>query len=172
MATFLIGLAFGCLLLVRIVWLLTDPRTLKEIIFWYLKPKIFLLGLLDVVFLVIVIYSLRTLSAPETLFQYLVTFFGIILCGLGTAIAIWAKLTMRSAWAPAGEDPGKRIGLVIDGPFEYSRNPVYVGLRWLFLVIFAQVIYFYRAVLKEEPMLSKKWGKKYLDYKACVPRFL
>lgn len=76
--------------------------------------------------------------------------------------------------------------LVTDGPFRFSRNPMYasmlVGLAgvalmldritpWLVIPPFAALLY-YRFVRHEEAHMERTFGAAYLDYKARVRRWL
>ena len=75
--------------------------------------------------------------------------------------------------------------LVTTGMFRYSRNPFYLctslaflgigiaSLSWLLLlltVIF--IVLQHRVVLAEERICEANFGKKYLDYKDKVPRYI
>ncbi|MFB9268645.1 methyltransferase family protein [Bradyrhizobium erythrophlei] len=76
-------------------------------------------------------------------------------------------------------------GLVIDGIFGYSRNPLYVGgslalcgiallfdLDWmLFLILPACILLHFAVVLREERYLEQKFGDVYRRYKLRVPRY-
>ena len=76
--------------------------------------------------------------------------------------------------------------LVTDGPFRYSRNPLYVSILvfqagagilldsvWIlmFLVPVALVLH-YGVILREERYLERKFGDAYRDYKRAVRRWL
>jgi len=78
------------------------------------------------------------------------------------------------------------IALVENGPYRFSRNPIYIGLLliyfglataltsvWalLFLPALLAVVH-YGIVLREESYLTKKFGAPYKSYQARVPRWL
>jgi protein-S-isoprenylcysteine O-methyltransferase Ste14 len=76
-------------------------------------------------------------------------------------------------------------GLVVSGPYAYSRNPKYVGfilfvlgmtLYWptLITVPMACLLCFayYRLALSEEKNASRIFGNKYLEYSNNVPMFI
>lgn len=84
-------------------------------------------------------------------------------------------------------DPARpTIVIVREGSFRFSRNPMYLSLLlliagiavlicslWLFItipVLFILLEFF--AVRPEENYLSQKFGKKYLDYKVNVRRWI
>lgn len=92
---------------------------------------------------------------------------------------------MGRNWGPPEEHDTKRQNqLITFGPFAFSRNPIYLGLflfvlgysltlkSMLFPLAFLALIYFNHAALKEEEILEKLFGKKYLHYKKRVRRFL
>tara|TARA_Y100000310_G_C20530024_1_gene737947 strand:+ start:194 stop:658 length:465 start_codon:yes stop_codon:yes gene_type:complete len=76
--------------------------------------------------------------------------------------------------------------IVTDGPFHYSRNPIYVGLSigylgfapmfisyWILILFPAYFLTMTFGVIKrEEKYLEKKFGQEYLDYKRKVGRWL
>jgi protein-S-isoprenylcysteine O-methyltransferase Ste14 len=73
--------------------------------------------------------------------------------------------------------------LVVKGPFKYSRHPIYfftiivLGFRptmdLFYLVFFlCMLAYFYVGSIYEERSLEKRYGNKYLQYKAKVPRLI
>ncbi len=76
--------------------------------------------------------------------------------------------------------------LVTDGPYRYSRNPLYISLflayagigvvadnLWILaLGVPLFLIMRYGVVAREERYLERKFGQAYLDYKAAVRRWL
>lgn len=82
--------------------------------------------------------------------------------------------------------PERTRALVTDGPYRYTRNPMYVGLlvilsgwaiylggisSFLFLPLFVLVLTV-QQILPEEKMLEQKFGDAYLEYKMRVPRWI
>ncbi|NWF88686.1 MAG: isoprenylcysteine carboxylmethyltransferase family protein [Ignavibacteriaceae bacterium] len=71
--------------------------------------------------------------------------------------------------------------LHIEGPYRYSRHPVYLfsilflilrpvmGLTYLIIVVIF-VLYFYIGSRFEEKRLVEKFGRLYIDYQKSVPR--
>lgn len=104
---------------------------------------------------------------------------------LGLALVIWAIVTFRNAGTSVqGSQPTTAI--VEDGPYRFSRNPIYVGMLiglagiavgfdtvWVLvaLILFYLVIR-YGVVAREETYLERKFGAVYLDYKSRVRRWL
>lgn len=107
----------------------------------------------------------------------------LIIGGLG--IEFWAAGLFQKAgtnvvpYKPA-------TALVTDGPFRFSRNPMYVGFLFTYLglalglnapvaVVLAlpcMLVLTWGVVLREERYLEGKFGRAYLDYKSRVRRWL
>lgn len=111
--------------------------------------------------------------------------FGLTILTVGLVLAVWAKLTMKQNWGvPGVHEIANQKYLVKDGPFSYTRNPIYVGLilmsfgmavalKSVFIfLIFVLYNYFYRHILEEEKLLVKHFGKEYLEFSTDVPRFM
>jgi protein-S-isoprenylcysteine O-methyltransferase Ste14 len=76
--------------------------------------------------------------------------------------------------------------LVTEGPYRYSRNPLYISLfllyagigvmvdgAWILLLILPLFLLMrYGVVAREERYLERKFGTTYLDYKSRVRRWL
>jgi len=104
---------------------------------------------------------------------------------VGVWLAMWGKKTFRKLDTPLrpGEKPKK---VVTEGPFKFSRNPIYLGFVIFLLgvavlfgslvafispVIFFLIIYFV-FIPFEEKLMEKTFGKKYLDYKRNVRKWI
>lgn len=105
---------------------------------------------------------------------------------IATAIYLWSlwNFATRGRGTPLPADAPKR--LVIQGPYRYTRNPMYVALfsallGWILLyqgiglllyavVVAAGVVFF--VVRYEEPHLRSVFGRDYDEYRAKVPRWL
>lgn len=107
---------------------------------------------------------------------------GIVLVGL--AFHFWSSATLARA-----ERLGAAASMpVMDGPFRYVRNPIYLagitlllGVSMLYspwrAVDFVRpllvLVFFHVAVVRlEEPELRRRFGTKYDEYCARVPRWL
>ena len=76
--------------------------------------------------------------------------------------------------------------IVTDGPFRYSRNPMYISLTllymglavlinslWILLLLLPVLLVIQNGVVKrEEQYLERKFGETYLRYKAQVRRWI
>ena len=123
-----------------------------------------------------------TLDTAWELQQYL----GLLLVIGGAAVLVWSIVDFavhgRGTLAPV--DPPKE--LVVNGPYRYVRNPMYVGvltvllgeasffgstsLLWytvLVLAVFVAVILGY-----EEPRLQEQFGESYARYAGSVRRWI
>lgn len=175
----LIVLAFTVLVL-AIIWLYADPRPL------YSRFKDGALLATFVVYLVVTpqVISYLYFPLPSTQFDAYISIIGYVLVTAGVILDIWARFTMNKFWGPPGQHNfNYQKKLLTHGPFAYNRNPIYVGTILLvtgfslvlhsvffFLPIFL-FLFFHRAVLKEEELLTKHFGEEYLKYKRKVPRY-
>lgn len=110
---------------------------------------------------------------------------GLLLVGI--AIVIMASGVRAMARAQTEMDVRKSTtAIVVDGPFRYTRNPLYISLTLLYLGIAALIntlwpvlllpillLVMQRGVIeREERYLERKFGDEYLRYKARVRRWL
>ena len=104
--------------------------------------------------------------------------------GLALAIAIWAFSTFRRRHT--SPEFGKVVAsLVQDGPYRFSRNPLYVALililagfacalnnAWLALAVPVLLVVLDRfVVVREELFLADLFGPAYASYRARVRRW-
>ena len=110
----------------------------------------------------------------------------LILVVTGLAIIIWTMI-LHFARAPERVEMERTPKyLLIQGPYRFSRNPMYLGelVLWFGWALFygsvAVLIGFllilvmmnFRAVPREERDLEARFGDSYLEYKKRVPRWL
>lgn len=138
-------------------------------------------------FLILIIINilLQYLVPIKQIFFSPYTYIGIILFGIGWIPNIWLGVYFRKIGTsiPAKNIPKK---LVTDGLFKFSRNPIYLGM---IIALFGEAIFlgsiitFIIPVLFiilisrinipfEEENLEKKFGKRYLEYKKKVRRWI
>ena len=111
---------------------------------------------------------------------------------LGVPLMLAAGLIVASAFRALGRarttfDIRKpTTTIVADGPFRYSRNPMYISLTllymglavlinslWILLLLLPVVLVIQNGVVKrEEQYLEGKFGDAYLRYKAQVRRWI
>lgn len=175
-------LGFGAL---GLLWTITDPeRPHKKSIIDTLVRRdktntalilvgVMLMQLVGAIFIPIFSYSEPLAIGASALFWF------------GFFLAVWAKLTMKSYWGtPATHNAKRQTRLLTQGPFRYTRNPIYVGLILMSIgagvgirSIFAPMVILFilhvrRIVVAEEVLLTKVFGQKYREYIKTVPRFI
>lgn len=167
-----------------IYWRLSDPRSRDEKIKYLFSKTGLLIGLFAIVYVLLNYISGMFFPLPYSGFDELLGLLGLLIFIFGSAISVWAKVTMGKFWnAPAAHDHKRQNKLLKTGPFKYSRNPIYVGIimvlagfglaiqsYFTFLTIIP-ILYFYNSVLKEEKNLEKVFKEEYVKYKKEVPRF-
>lgn len=109
---------------------------------------------------------------------------GGVLAVAALGLGLWAVATMRAAGTNV--DPGKAsTAIVTEGPFGFTRNPIYVGLAVLFFGVTLIVdswwgiavlvpllaVMHVGVVRREEAYLEGKFGEAYRRYKASVGRY-
>jgi protein-S-isoprenylcysteine O-methyltransferase Ste14 len=116
----------------------------------------------------------------------LMTLVSTLLFVMGAAIYLWCVWDFATfgRGTPAPIDAPKK--LVVSGLYQYSRNPMYVGvliliLAWaasfkaIILLVYMLIVglaFHTFVILYEEPHLRKLFGESYFNYCARVPRWL
>ncbi len=110
---------------------------------------------------------------------------GLILLAAAFAVTKWSKDIFQKAGTNVA--PNKpATAIVQNGPYQYSRNPMYVcmivgffglallagGLMMLLVVIPLFVILDRKIIAPEETYLTEKFGEEYKNYKVKVRRWL
>ena len=111
---------------------------------------------------------------------------GFLLALAGEAVRFWGVSIAGTETRTTG--PVGATNLIIDGPFAYVRNPLYVGNMMMYvgvgimsfalmpyLLIVAYVFFLFQytmIVTKEEEHLHTAFGEEYARYVANVPRFV
>jgi protein-S-isoprenylcysteine O-methyltransferase Ste14 len=110
---------------------------------------------------------------------------GLLLFTVPHAFAIWAHLTARRHRTTVNPR-GDVKTIMSDGPFRYSRNPMYLSvlplfvggallfrLPWAFVLLFPVFLALhFGVIIPEEKYLEAKFGETYLSYKRRVRRWL
>ena len=105
--------------------------------------------------------------------------------GAGAWLTIWAKLLFKQRRATVKPDKSSSI-LVREGPFRFSRNPMYLGMLLALIgeatllgsvtPFLAAVAFFFMVntiyVAVEEKSLEDEFGKKFEDYTRRVRRWI
>lgn len=119
-------------------------------------------------------------------FSNLLTIFvGLFLLVLGTNILLFSVLEfLKNSESPLPFDKPKK--LVTTGIFQATRNPMFLASSFIWLgeaLVFGSLLLYLYALLftlfnhyilvaKDEPMLKKKFGRKYISYQKEVPRYV
>jgi protein-S-isoprenylcysteine O-methyltransferase Ste14 len=121
-------------------------------------------------------------SVDADTFARVVITIGALLVFLSAALRTWGAAYLRTEIV---HDTAQHSdALVADGPFRYTRNPLYLAnlpmaagigvlatrLGFIFLVL-ANWIFVYRLILREEEALRQGQGESYRAYCETVPRF-
>jgi len=113
------------------------------------------------------------------------SYLGAVLMLLGLALATWASMLFRNARTSFQLRGGGSV-LVTSGPFQFSRNPMYLGmLIWLIglAVLLGSLIAFLFPILffllanllvipLEEKDMEQTAGERFVEYKHHVRRWL
>jgi len=110
---------------------------------------------------------------------------GAFLIVLGLGIGFAAIVVMHRAGT--SPHPGEPVrALVANGPFRFTRNPIYVGFALIYLGVtcainalaalalfpIALLIIHFGVIAREEKYLTRKFGEAYLQYQARVRRWI
>jgi protein-S-isoprenylcysteine O-methyltransferase Ste14 len=123
---------------------------------------------------------------PVRLLPYWTAFgIGIGLALLSATLALWAKRVMDEAGTNVRPDQ-PTLAIVRDGPYRFTRNPMYLALcliqvaigfvvnDWVavLLVIPLTLVLHFGVILREERYLTAKFGEQYLELKRRVRRWI
>lgn len=123
----------------------------------------------------------RGTTGAETFNRIAITAGGLLVLATG-ALRTWGAAYLRT---DVVHDTAQHSeALVADGPFRYTRNPLYfanlpmaVGIGLLasrsgfFVLVLANWIFVYRLIFREEQSLREDQGESFLAYCRAVPRF-
>lgn len=110
---------------------------------------------------------------------------GVPLVVVAIALFAYSVTTFRAAGTPVPARKPTRA-IVRTGPYRFSRNPIYLAFSlihlgiaiwvnsvWLLATLIGAVALIHFVVIpKEERYLERRFGARYLDYKASVRRWL
>lgn len=109
---------------------------------------------------------------------------GVVLVGLGGLLFGGALRTMQAHDKhPSHADEPPEV--ITDGPFQYSRNPIYtghslihagaavlVGSAWTLAALLPVLLYLNRVIQREEAHLEARFGEEYNQYRQSVRRWV
>ena len=129
------------------------------------------------------LFSLPTI--PNQLFFYneIVSWIGVLFCFLALCFFILTMVSFKKSFR-VGLVENTSQGLITNGTFTFSRNPIYVSFAimligqflifpsWiLFVYIILSCSTFHKQVLKEESFLKQIFGKEFTAYSKKVRRY-
>jgi protein-S-isoprenylcysteine O-methyltransferase Ste14 len=112
-------------------------------------------------------------------------FIGFVIILIGGWLIYWANNTLKRYKTPADifKEP---TNLILDGPFAFSRNPMYLGMTIMLLgisLLFGSIAAFSAPILffitantdlipREEKQLYKVFENRYADYAKNVGKWI
>jgi protein-S-isoprenylcysteine O-methyltransferase Ste14 len=110
---------------------------------------------------------------------------GLPLVAVAIALVTFSVLEFRAAGTPVPARQPTRV-IVATGPYRFSRNPIYLAFSllqlgvaiwvnsvWLLATLVGAVGLMHAVVIpREEGYLERRFGARYLEYKASVRRWL
>ncbi len=121
----------------------------------------------------------------QTILGFPLTLTGLVPIIIGLFINLQARRTLREIRTTDNFFENPRV-LVTEGPFRYSRNPMYLGgvvfsfglaillgslVSFIFPVILFLLLHFLY-IPQEEDRLKEMFGKEYLDYMKRVRKWI
>ncbi len=102
--------------------------------------------------------------------QYLLPTASLI-AAAGFLLALWGIVTFRRAGTTLNPHTPENTDMIVrNGPFRFTRNPMYLGLA---IGLAAFVAYMTQFQIKaEERAIEKKFGTPYVEYRSSVRRWL
>lgn len=167
------GLGLGQTELVEIKW----ARMANLILLWFRRTPVgtFIVCPVAVVAFESILHHGRMTFVPS----------GLVLCAWGY---LQYRLVGRYRAPIAGGSSGMAVPpqrLVTQGPYRYTRNPMYLGhlifllglaltfWSWFALIVLiGRALWFNRRVLGDEKRLSEIFGSEYADYRKRVRRWI
>lgn len=108
---------------------------------------------------------------------------GIILVVFAGLLALSARQIMRAQRTPIVFSK-PTVVIVSQGPFRFTRNPLYLSLvmlyagvgimmnsLWFAPLLAVLVLFLHLVVIREEKYLEREFGKEYVLYKSAVRRW-
>ena len=114
----------------------------------------------------------------------IMVFIGFSVMFISLTLTIISQITMSNSWR-IGIDLDKKTELITMGIFNYSRNPIFLGMVLfmcgiflvtpnvliLMIVLLGFILIEFQVRLEEE-FLEKQFGEEYIKYKKEVRRYI
>lgn len=142
-----------------------------------LPPTYFLCGLIATLLFHLLFSGPRLIGWPWR-------FVGIPVILVGAWLSVWADALFKTRGTEI--KPFRESSMVVDeGPFRYSRHPMYVGFLGVLagvavlagtttpMVVFGVMVWLFTAhfMIPEERHMERQFGNEYREYKARVRRW-
>ena len=112
-------------------------------------------------------------------------YIGVLFIAIGGWFSIWPDMLFKKYKTPVRPDK-KPVKLIEEGPFKFSRNPMYLGMSIIligiaiflgsispFVIVAIFVVCMDRDFIRlEEKLLEEAFGNSFLGYKKRVRRWL
>ncbi len=137
-----------------------------------------------IAFLLLILSWLASYAFPQlNIIQGTYRNIGIFVFLIGISLLFWSFYMFKKNKTPIV--PGQKpTFMVMEGPYKFTRNPMYVGVTFALLgaslyignllSLLSPIIFFlimnYYFVPFEEKLMENLFGKKYLNYKRSVRR--
>lgn len=147
----------------RITFFIFMMRKIIEIIILFLIPILIIFGFI---------------KSYTDIYIFLI---GTIISIIGLFLMAWTRFGRKRDWGFMGDDSGEL--LFINGPYNVSRHPYYIGAILFAVGLYAQLNYFlilltipaiffiFHVIKKEELFLADKFGRTWEEYKTRVGIF-
>lgn len=134
-----------------------------------------------IILAIILHFILPVLKIINAQYRYL----GILFIALGIYLNLWTHFTYKKLKNPVKVHLTPKL-LITSGAFKISRNPMYLGMLLILIgecILLGSLISFIIPIIFiilteiftipiEEKNLEKKFGKRYLDYKQKIRRWI
>ncbi len=121
-------------------------------------------------------FALPTIKGQELFHSQSVSWIGVLVCSVAVVFFLWSMISFRTSFR-VGLVENMEQGLITNGAFAISRNPIYLSFAmmlvgqflifpsWILLIyIMIGISRFHIQVLKEEKFLTEQYGEKFKQY--------
>ena len=147
---------------------------------WFFPPYLVLIGLVISFALELLLYKNQIHNG-----SIIIRFIGIILT-IGSVFLFIKSVKIFSIRKEKLHPRSISTQIFKDGPFQFSRNPIYLAMVilligfgvtlnsfwFLYSGLVIAIMLHYGVIIPEENYLEKEFGKYYLEYKKSVRRWL
>ncbi len=140
--------------------------------------------LVSVATLLVIPIQLVSIIFDLTILNNNIRFVGFLVGIIGDILFLISIITMKNSWR-AGIPSEDKTEFISNGIYKISRNPAFVGFDLMYIgicllycnvltIIFSlfAIIMLHFQILQEEKYLEKTFGKKYINYKNKVFRYI